>query len=447
MVQALGASRYIPQSPSNLLKQIVEDHLEDLKFSYDERFAKTYGPLSPRVIDLFERFTRCADPHFGFIRLRCPECGEEKMLPFSCKVRGLCSSCEALRGVRWAERMVEEVLPEVTYVPLVITIPKMIRPSLLFDRKLYGDLCRTAYRVIREHLERKFSHLPKPTPAMLACPQSFGNLANFHPHCHLLVSAGVFDEKGNFHEDLGLDFRELELPFRDALLEVLEKRGKTDEARIELLKSWTTHSGFQIYAHRMIGPLQRSELESILRYMLRPPVSLKRLTYLDTGMVLYQGHFHPGLGRDHQLVTGLEFLAMLVPHITLRYECRIHLYGAISTTFRKRWGWIGKTPSIAPKEEEENPWPRARRKHWAHFIRKVWMLDPELCSKCGSRMKMIAAISSPEQDDIIEAILKARKEWNPPWQRRARPLKPSDHKTEPYIDYEIPPDQMWTDED
>ncbi len=48
---------------------------------------------------------------------------------------------------------------------------------------------------------------------------------------------------------------------------------------------------------------------------------------------------------------------------------------------------------------------------------------------------------------LDEAILKARKEWNPPWQRRAPPLKPSNHKREPYIDYEIPPDQIWTDED
>ena len=42
------------------------------------------------------------------------------------------------------------------------------------------------------------------------------------------------------------------------------------------------------------------------------------------GMVHYQGNrFHPGLGRDHQLVTPVEFLAMLVPHIALRYEVRI----------------------------------------------------------------------------------------------------------------------------
>ena len=45
-------------------------------------------------------------------------------------------------------------------------------------------------------------------------------------------------------------------------------------------------------------------------------------------------------------------------------------------------------------------------------------------------MKILAAISSPEQDDVIERILRARGQWDPPWKRvrRARgppPCEPS----------------------
>ena len=32
-------------------------------------------------------------------------------------------------------------------------------------------------------------------------------------------------------------------------------------------------------------------------------------------------------------------------------------------------------------------------------------------------MKIISALNSPHQDDGIERILRARGEWNPPWQR------------------------------
>jgi hypothetical protein len=75
--------RYRPRAPTNPLKEIVEDHLEELLEVYDERFFSTYGPLRPRVRDLFEAFTRCGDPHYGFLRMRCPDCGHEKLLPFS----------------------------------------------------------------------------------------------------------------------------------------------------------------------------------------------------------------------------------------------------------------------------------------------------------------------------------------------------------------------------
>ena len=56
---------------------------------YDEKFRTTYGPLHPRIKDLLEAFTRCGDPHFGFLRLRrCnADCGDktERIVPFSCK--------------------------------------------------------------------------------------------------------------------------------------------------------------------------------------------------------------------------------------------------------------------------------------------------------------------------------------------------------------------------
>ena len=78
---------YRPRSSTNDLKEIVEDALEELLRVYDERFRSTYGPLHPRVKELLERFTRCGDLHFGFVRLRCsnPDCPRKSdfLLPFS----------------------------------------------------------------------------------------------------------------------------------------------------------------------------------------------------------------------------------------------------------------------------------------------------------------------------------------------------------------------------
>jgi hypothetical protein len=219
------------------------------------------------------------------------------------------------------------------------------------------------------------------------------------------------------------------------------------------------HSGFHTgWQERKIDAGDRKNLEGLLTYMERPAVSLRRLRYRDDGMVHYQGtRFNPRLRLDHQLLTPIEFLALLVPHVALKYEITIRLYGALSTTFRRKVGWIRNPPvhepppepiplpvdaaaissqnvpappppilpagrhfaSSAPPHEEDSPFLRKRRRSWAQLIYKAWLEDPSLCRSCGQPMKIIAAIAR-EQGDAIERILRSLKLWDPPWKRQRK---------------------------
>ena len=70
-------------------------------------------------------------------------------------------------------------------------------------------------------------------------------------------------------------------------------------------------------------------------------------------MVHYQGtRFRPRLGLDHQLLAPVEFLALLVPHVPLKYEITLRLYGALSTTFRRT------RPSSTTSSARSIPSPR-----------------------------------------------------------------------------------------
>jgi len=427
------AGKYFPRGATNQLKEIVDDNLEALLRIYDERYRSRYGPFHPRVKSLLERYVRCGDPHFGFLRLRCtnPECPckGERIVPFSCKARGICESCGQRRAVAWAERMVDDVLPDVAYAQIVFTIPKMLRGGFLWDRTLYGDLCRSAYAATRKFFEAQFPALEKPVPAMVAAPQSFGDLLGYHPHCHSICSLGVFSRDAVFHSAPDdIDFAPLEVMFREEFFKALLKKEKITQERIDLLRSWR-HSGFQTFTDRRVAKGDRQGLESLLQYIERPPVSLKRLRYLrEEGRVFYSGKFNPTLGRDHQLVSGLEFLAMLVAHIALRYECRVFCYGAISTTIRRKFGWVrkegGEEKSGGAGEvtiaEEESEFVKLRKRNWARLISKVYLENPSLCPSCGKPMKIISALSSPHSGDVIERILRARGEWDPPWQRAGK---------------------------
>ena len=185
-----AAPCYRPRPASNQLKEIVEDCMEELFQVWDDRWRESYGPLPARVQELLARFLECGDPHFGFARLRCvnPTCHkkEERLVPFSCRSRGLCPSCGQRRAIEWAERMVEEVLPLVPYRQLVFTIPVALRKSFLFDRSLFGELCRVAYASTRDFMRSRaplFARQGKAVPAMVVSPQSFGDLLVAHPLC------------------------------------------------------------------------------------------------------------------------------------------------------------------------------------------------------------------------------------------------------------------------
>lgn len=53
--------------------------------------------LKHRIKDEFDAFLDCGSLTRGFLRLRCGECGHDKLLAFSCKRRGFCPSCGARR--------------------------------------------------------------------------------------------------------------------------------------------------------------------------------------------------------------------------------------------------------------------------------------------------------------------------------------------------------------
>jgi len=112
------------------------------------------------------------------------------------------------------------------------------------------------------------------------------------------------------------------------------------------------------------------------------------------------------------------------------FECRIYCYGAISTTIRRQLGWIDKNEEPgAPEEvvlaqEEESGFVKLRKRNWARLIRKVYLEDPELCESCGERMKVLSALTSPHQDAVIEKILRATGQWDPPWKRERRARGP-----------------------
>jgi hypothetical protein len=81
---------YRPRQPhKSLLHKVVRENL--LSFLADGQLRSDDGEGYPYYIEKeLRNFVACADLSRGFARLRCKDCGFERLLPFSCKNRGIC---------------------------------------------------------------------------------------------------------------------------------------------------------------------------------------------------------------------------------------------------------------------------------------------------------------------------------------------------------------------
>ncbi len=67
---------------------------------------------------------------------------------------------------------------------------------------------------------------------------------------------------------------------------------------------------------------------------------------------------------------------------------------------------IGEEDDAEVKVERQDLKGSSKRSAWARLIKKVYGIDPLICEKCGSEMRIVAFIMDPEQiDRIIQHLI------------------------------------------
>jgi len=57
-----------------------------------------YRPRDAAAEDSLRSFLQCGIPRFGAARFRCKDCSDSRLVPFSCKRRMACPSCDSKRA-------------------------------------------------------------------------------------------------------------------------------------------------------------------------------------------------------------------------------------------------------------------------------------------------------------------------------------------------------------
>ena len=270
---------YRPRRPQQTpLYRLLESLYEPVKLAWEERFETRYGFWQGCWDSAVARYLDCGVWEHGFARVRCGECRYEMLVAFSCKQRELCPSCAAKRGAELAAFLVDHVLEDVGHAQWVFTIPKMLRQLFFRRRELRGVLARLAWQTVQK-LMAAAAFEPELRPGMVSVIQTFGDRINPHPHVHALVSRGGWTRDDRFVPIPYVDPLAAQRLFRHQVFAFLLREELISLERIELLSSWR-RSGFSVHNSVYVSSGDQQAVEALVRYMMRPPVSLARLRLL-----------------------------------------------------------------------------------------------------------------------------------------------------------------------
>jgi hypothetical protein len=169
-------------------------------------------------------------------------------------------------------------------------------------RKLLGDLCRLALRALTRYFEVVTGSAL--TPGVIAAIQTFGDRINFHPHLHFLVTEGGTDDE--------------------------------------------------------------PEAERVGKYMIRPILSLERLSFLEPGGKV--GYRYGQNAAEQETMDYLEFIARVTSHIPDKGQVMVRYYGLYANAHRGKVRKAAQNPLVLRLVEEDLR--RIPSKGWAALIRK-----------------------------------------------------------------------------
>ena len=377
-----AASSLLPMSSPYKSRRPQDQPLYRIVQAYLETFLAeplSHGaPPYPRYVEReFRRLLLCGIPAHGFYRIRCPDCGYERLLGLSCAGR-LCSSCWSRRTADVAAHLVDRVFPLAPYRQLVLSLPYKLRIYLARDPPFLSAMLGgylQSYFAWQRHRGRVVGINDGQTGA-ITFVQKFGGALNSNVHFHSITPDGLFvpTAAGNLSfvpleppsgEDVARLGRRVFRRLTKIATRYLAKRQDEytdpDDEQATLLNALsvalrppvrpqralplggaeqsehqslaeelcTAAGGFSLHLARTVEPHDREGLEGLCRYGLRAPFSQRRLSVLPNGKVRYElaRPWPTPSGVTELIMEPLQFLKRLAVLLPAPYQNLTRYHG------------------------------------------------------------------------------------------------------------------------
>lgn len=344
------------------------------------KFLENYPNLNIRdvVFNNVERMLKCQTWDLGYAIFKCPDCGNEKIVPHTCKSR-MCSSCGNKYNVQRATSIFSKLF-KYKHRHVVFTIPEDLRIYFRKDRKRLNYLFKAASITVNYWIKEKYKKKDI-IPAYISILHTFGRSLIFNPHIHMiLMDGGISNKCKEFVKIDFFSYPSFRKRFMKVLLDMLEEDiGKSEFRKVKNDLYFRYKEGFYVYAPPSKFKSYVDLIKYVCRYVARPVMAESRIIDYDGEYVTFWYQRHEDDLIIIEKIHAYEFISRIIVHIPDYNFKQIRFYGAYHNSTILKIDVV----KLLPKEKADY---KRILNNWRSLILLSFKSDPLICPVCKNIM-------------------------------------------------------------
>jgi len=299
------------------------------------------GGLREEEYSTLNLMALCRQGPLGYNHARCQDCRHQEWYASSCGNRH-CPNCLGPRQAQWSEKVCGR-LPDCPHFHVVFTVPEELHE---FFETNYRIAAEALFGAAAETLKLFQKNNWRMEGGFFGVLHTWGRALNWHPHLHVLVSAGGRDVSTGRWRQARANYlfpvRSMSRVFGAILLRILEALEGDSKVRwperletLEARRDWRVRlagRNWNIFSRATLGNT-RAVVRYLARYTSRIAMSNQRIKRIDEERRTVSFAFkdyRDGEKTKEMTLSGGEFLRRFSRHLVPKGFRRVRYFGLLA---------------------------------------------------------------------------------------------------------------------
>lgn len=379
------------------IRQLFHDYRDEIRST--PSFSDTQKGAAMMI-------SMCKTEELGFNVSLCPNCGIQ-LHYVSCNNRN-CPCCQWPSQQGWIMQRENEVIPDIPYYHVVLTVPHDLNPLIQMNEKLLlGKLLScSSQAVIDLAKDRRFLGA---VPGIVSVLHTWKQDLLPHYHVHMIVSGGGINSLGqfitqndpsrnrnkrpNFKDGFFLPIAALTKLFRGKFMDAVRSARNKNLLTSPKSNIYSDPNGWsafceKLYSTKWVGYIAKTfngngnAIEYLARYTFRTAISNSRILNYDGKTVTFSVTNRKTGAKESVSLPVMTFIRRFLSHVLPKGFSRVRYSGFLSNAWKTRnLRHIHQQRHIS----EYFPSPLTGANKRSLFL-ALWNTDISICKCCGAQL-------------------------------------------------------------